>query len=93
MRSSLMNTHEEIRRAAPPYGTLLQSCKRPSESAAPPSTAAPSVLALPSPSAAASATPSNAARPGRRAQPAGPVRRKPGAPGASDVVNHWGSHE
>jgi hypothetical protein len=25
--SSLANTHEEIRRAAPPYGTLLQSCK------------------------------------------------------------------
>jgi hypothetical protein len=25
--NSLVNTHEEIRRAAPPYGTLLQSCK------------------------------------------------------------------
>jgi hypothetical protein len=66
---------------------------RPSESAVPPSTAAPSVLASPPPSAAASAAPSSAARPGRRAQPAGPVRRQPGAPGASDVVNPWESDE
>ena len=26
-RSPLVNTYEEIRRAAPPYGTLLQSCR------------------------------------------------------------------
>jgi hypothetical protein len=26
-RSPLANTHEEVRRAAPPHGTLLQSCR------------------------------------------------------------------
>lgn len=65
----------------------------PSVIAAPPSTLAPSAVASPPPSAAAPAATSRAARPGRRAQPTGPVRRKPGAPGASDVVDPWASHE
>ena len=65
----------------------------PIASTAPPNSGAPSSIAT-TPSSAASAAPLSSARPGgRRSQPAGPVRRKPGAPGASDVVNPWASHE
>lgn len=82
-----------LRGVATTLSPLSAPSTKPGESAATPSIEAPSVLASPPPSAAASAAPASAARAGRRAQPSGPVSRKPGAPGASEIVNPWGSHE